>query len=65
VDNLQLIRSNQQSKYDEIIVYLKQNNGYWLKNDKWDLYNNFTYNLDEARGKKFLDFSISIIGILD
>lgn len=58
MDNLQPIRSKQQSKYNEIIEYLNQNNGYWLKNDKWDLYNNFTYNLNQARGKKFLDFSM-------
>ena len=35
--SLQEIKSNQQSKYDEIIEYLKQDNGYWLENDKWDL----------------------------
>lgn len=34
--NLQEIKSSQQSKYDEIIEYLKQDNGYWLENDKWD-----------------------------
>ncbi|MBB6625154.1 tyrosine-type recombinase/integrase [Clostridium gasigenes] len=27
----------EQSKYDEIIKYLIQDNGYWLENDKWDL----------------------------
>jgi integrase len=37
VDNLQLIKSNKQSKYDEIIEYLKQDNGYWLGNDKWNI----------------------------
>ncbi len=37
MDNLQLIKSNKQSKYDEIIEYLKQDNGYWLGNDKWDI----------------------------
>lgn len=49
---------NQQSKYEEIIEYLKQDDGYWLENDKWDFYNNFEYNLDLARGKKYLDFSM-------
>lgn len=58
VKNLQLTKSNQQSKYDEIIEYLKQDNGYWLENDKWNFYNNFKYNLDSARGKKYLDFSL-------
>lgn len=32
---LQYLKSNQ-GKYDEIIEYLKQDNGYWLENDKWD-----------------------------
>ena len=39
--NLQLIKSNQQSKYDEIIEYLKQDNEYWLENDIWDLTKDF------------------------
>lgn len=39
--NLQKIKSNKQSKYDEIIDYLSQDNGYWLENDKWDLTENF------------------------
>ncbi|KEI86133.1 integrase [Clostridium botulinum B2 267] len=37
VKKLQEIRSNKQSKYDEIIEYLSQDNGYWLENDKWDI----------------------------
>lgn len=55
---IQEIKSNQQSKYEEIIEYLKQDNRYWLENDKWDIYNNFYYDLHEARGKKYLDFSM-------
>lgn len=39
--NLQVIKSNQQSKYDEIVEYLSQDNGYWLENDKWDLTKDF------------------------
>lgn len=39
--NLQQIKNNQPSKYEEIIEYLKQDNGYWLDNDKWDLTKNF------------------------
>lgn len=58
MDNLQLIKSNQQSKYDVIIEYLKQDNGYWLENDKWDFYKNFNYDLDLAKGKKYLDFNM-------
>lgn len=34
---LQEIKSNQQSKYDEIIEYLSQDNGYWLENDIWNI----------------------------
>nr|WP_318038327.1 hypothetical protein [Clostridium estertheticum] len=41
MENLKLIKSNQKSKYDEIIEYLKQNNEYWLENDKWDLTEEF------------------------
>lgn len=40
MSNLQKIE-NQQSKYDEIIKYLKQDDGYWLNNDKWDLTKDF------------------------
>lgn len=39
--NLQVIKSSQQSKYDEIVEYLNQDNGYWLENDKWDLTEEF------------------------
>lgn len=44
MNNLQLIKNNQQSKnqqskYNEIIEYLKQDNGYWLKNDIWNIEN--------------------------
>ncbi|NFH70210.1 integrase [Clostridium botulinum] len=34
---IQEIKSNQQSKYEEIIEYLKQDNGYWLENDIWNI----------------------------
>lgn len=34
---LQEIKSNKQSKYDEIIEYLSQDNGYWLENDIWNI----------------------------
>ncbi|WP_346937771.1 tyrosine-type recombinase/integrase [uncultured Clostridium sp.] len=57
MSNLQKI-DNKQNKYDEIIKYLKQDNGYWLENNKWDIYNNFDYDLDQSRGKKYLDFSM-------
>nr|WP_206527786.1 tyrosine-type recombinase/integrase [Clostridium perfringens] len=34
---MQEIKSNKQSKYDEIIQYLSQDNGYWLENDIWNV----------------------------
>lgn len=40
MSNLRKI-DNQQSKYDEIIEYLNQDNEYWLENDKWDLTKDF------------------------
>lgn len=39
--DLHQIKSNEQSKYDEIIEYLKQDTEYWLENDKWDLTKEF------------------------
>lgn len=37
--NLQDIKSDKQSKYEEIIEYLSQDNGYWLENDIWNVKN--------------------------
>ncbi|WP_252254939.1 tyrosine-type recombinase/integrase [Clostridium sp. ZBS12] len=37
--NLQKINSNHQSKYNEMIEYLKQDDGYWLENDIWNINN--------------------------
>lgn len=37
---IQEIKSNQKSKYDEIIEYLSQDDGYWLDNDIWNVDNN-------------------------
>ena len=56
--NLQEIKSNQQSKYEEIIEYLSQDNGYWLENDKWDLTKDFFIG-KVARGIRYIDFSKS------
>lgn len=36
---LQGVSSNHQSKYDKIIEYLKQDEGYWLENDIWSVDN--------------------------
>ncbi len=54
--NLQEIKSNQQSKYDEIVEFLSQDNGYWLKNDKWDLTEEF-FMRKKQRSYRYLDFS--------
>nr|MCM0164814.1 integrase [Paeniclostridium ghonii] len=53
---LQEIKNNQQSKYDEIIEYLSQDNGYWLENDKWDLTETFFIG-KRQRHYRYLDFS--------
>jgi integrase len=39
--NLKVIRLGQVDKYEEIIIYLKQDNGYWLNNDIWDVTEKF------------------------
>lgn len=56
--NLQEIKNNKQSKYDEIIEYLNQDNGYWLDNNIWDIYSKFNYDLEQARLKKHIDFTV-------
>lgn len=57
VKNLHEIKSNQQSKYDEIIEYLRQDNGYWLDNDKWDYTKKFFIG-DKVRNSRYVDFSV-------
>ncbi|KFX54459.1 tyrosine-type recombinase/integrase [Clostridium botulinum] len=54
--NLQKINRIQQSKYDEIIEYLKQDNGYWLENDKWDLTEEFFIGA-KIYNSRYIDFS--------
>lgn len=54
--NLQVIKSNQQSKYDEIIEYLSQDNGYWLENDKWDFTEEFFIG-KKIYSSRYIDFS--------
>lgn len=55
VKNLQEIKSNKQSKYDKIIEYLKQDNGYWLENDKWDLTKDF-FCKKKICNRRFINF---------
>ncbi|KZL92802.1 tyrosine-type recombinase/integrase [Clostridium magnum] len=54
--NLQQIKHNEQSKYDEIIEYLKQDDGYWLKNDKWDFTEEFFIG-KKVYKSRYIDFS--------
>ncbi|WP_346917572.1 tyrosine-type recombinase/integrase [Clostridium sp.] len=50
---------NNTDKYNEMIEYLKQQgNGYWLESDIWDFYSKFNYDLDSARLKKHIDFTV-------
>ncbi|NFJ83867.1 integrase [Clostridium botulinum] len=56
VGNLQKIKSNQQSKYVEIIEYLSQDNEYWLENDKWDLTKKFFVG-KKIYSSRYIDFS--------
>lgn len=63
VKNLQEIKSNQQSKYDEIIEYLSQDNGYWLENDRWDYRKDFFID-GKVRSSCFIDFSTATNEIL-
>ncbi len=46
--NLQEIKSKKQSKYDEIIKYLSQDNAYWLENDIWNI-NDDVFNKEEYK----------------
>lgn len=55
MSNLQKI-DNQQSKYEEIIEYLKQDNGYWLENDKWDFTEEFFIG-KKVYNSRYIDFS--------
>ncbi|MDS0528568.1 tyrosine-type recombinase/integrase [Clostridium sp. SHJSY1] len=53
--NIQEIK-NQQSKYEEIIEYLKQDDGYWLESDKWDLTKECFYG-KLVYTNRFIDFT--------
>lgn len=58
--NLQEIKSNKQSKYDEVTEYLSQDDGYWLENDKWDFEIEIFFNNVVKVGNatyKHIDFS--------
>lgn len=55
--NLQEIKSNQRSKYDEIIEYLNQDNGYWLENDKWDMTEDIFMGHKPRNKERFVNFT--------
>ena len=57
VKNLQEVKSNKQSKYDEIIEYLSQDNGYWLENGKWDLTEEFFIGA-KIYNSRYIEFSL-------
>lgn len=54
--NLQKIRNGQLNKYEEIIKYLKQDNDYWINNDRWDLTESFFVG-ELVRRSRYIDFS--------
>lgn len=54
--NLQEKKSNQQSKYNEVIEYLSQDDGYWLEKDKWDLTKDFFIG-KVIRSVRYINFS--------
>ena len=56
MQKLQQIKNNQQSKYNEIIEYLKQDDRYWLENDKWDLTKEFFIG-KKIRRIRYINFS--------
>jgi Site-specific recombinase XerD len=53
------IVENKTDKYNQMVEYLsKQDDGYWLNNNIWDMYSKFNYDLDAARLKKHIDFTV-------
>lgn len=56
MSNLQK-REYQQSKYDEIIEYLKQDNGYWLENDIWNIEDGVFQGVEYKVKDRFIRFN--------
>ncbi|TDP07466.1 hypothetical protein C7954_1542 [Halanaerobium congolense] len=53
----QLLKVDRQlSKEEQINEYLKQDNAYWLNNDKWDSIEDIFYG-KRIRSKRYYDFS--------
>ncbi len=58
MNTLQVIkRGNELSKYDQIIDYLKQDSGYWLNNDIWDVTKDFFVG-KRTNGIRSLNFTV-------
>lgn len=55
-NNLQKIKDGQLNKYEEIIKYLKQDEVYWLNNDKWDLTESCFVG-ESVHNARYIDFS--------
>lgn len=55
-NNLEKIKNSPINKYEEIINYLKQDNNYWLDNDKWDLTEKHFMG-ELIYRKRYIDFS--------
>jgi integrase len=53
--NLKLVRRGQVNKYEEIITYLNQDNGYWLNNDIWDVTEEFFIG-DKVHNCRYINF---------
>lgn len=54
-NNLIIIHQNRHIKYEDIVVYLSQDNGYWLENDLWDLEKSIFLG-KKLKGSKHLNF---------
>ncbi|NRT92040.1 tyrosine-type recombinase/integrase [Clostridium beijerinckii] len=56
---IQEIKNSAQNKYEAIIEYLEQDDGYWLANDKWDLTEKFFFGrvIRKARYINFLNIN--------
>lgn len=50
---------NKVYKYNQMVEYLRSyDDGYWLENSIWDMYEKFNYNLEMANLKRHIDFTV-------
>ncbi|OSA86488.1 UNVERIFIED_ORG: integrase [Clostridium botulinum] len=53
------IMKNRIDKYNQMIEYLNNHdNGYWLENNIWDMYNKLDCNLETAHSTRYIDFTV-------